>query len=84
MMGQFNYTLELAPQGQRPTYIGLLNTISGVLVVLPILGGWLLRATSYGVLFALTALVISAGFALSLSLPSARQRGAPAPAEPVG
>ena len=84
MLGHYNYTLVLAPAGQRPTYIGLLNTISSVLVVLPILGGWLLRVTSYGVLFALTALAISFGFVLSLSLPSARQQAAPAQAEPAG
>ncbi len=76
MLGHFNYALELAPAGQRPTYIGLLNTISGVLIVLPTVGGWILRATSFGVLFGLTGSVLIVAHALSLSLPSARQRSA--------
>lgn len=76
MLGFFNYMLELAPAGQRPTYTGLLNTISGVLIVLPTLGGWLLQVASYGVLFALTAAVLIVAHALSLSLPAARQKSA--------
>jgi MFS family permease len=63
--------LDLAPVGQRPTYVGLFNTISGVLIVLPPLGGWLLRTTSYGVLFGLTAALLILAHVLSLSLPSA-------------
>jgi MFS family permease len=73
MLGFFNYVMELAPATQRPTYIGLFNTIGGVLVVLPTVGGWLLQATSYGVLFALTAITLAIAFGLSWSLPSARR-----------
>jgi MFS family permease len=73
MLGYFNYALELAPAGQRPTYIGLFNTISGLEVVLPTVGGWLLGVTSYGVLFAVTAAVVSSAFVLSFTLPSARR-----------
>jgi MFS family permease len=73
MLGYYNYVLELAPAGQRPTYIGLLNTISGVLIVLPTAGGWLLRITSYDVLFALTAVVLVLAHGLSWSLPSVRR-----------
>jgi MFS family permease len=72
MLGFFNYALELAPAGQRPTYIGMFNTITGFLVVLPALGGWLLRTTSYEFLFALTAGIMILSHLLSLSLPSAR------------
>jgi Na+/melibiose symporter-like transporter len=77
MLGYYNYALELAPAGQRPTYIGLFNTIGGVLIVLPTLGGWLLRVSSYGVLFAITAIVLITAHALSWSLPSPRRAAAP-------
>jgi hypothetical protein len=72
MLGFSNYALDLAPAGQRPTYIGLFNTIGGVLIVLPTLGGWLLRTTSYGVLFALTTTLLIVAHGLSWSLPSVR------------
>ncbi len=77
MLGYYNYALSLAPAGQRPTYIGLFNTISGLLIVLPTLGGWLLRVSSYGILFAITAIVLVIAHALSLSLPSTRRAKAP-------
>ncbi len=83
MLGYYNYVLELAPAGQRPNYIGLLNTISGVLIVLPTLGGLLLRSTSYGLLFALTAVILVMAYALSLSLPSTRQASTQLQPEPV-
>jgi hypothetical protein len=83
MLGHFNYALELAPAGQRPTYIGLMNTISGVLVVLPTIGGWILQATSFGVLFGLTAGVLVMAHALSLSLPAARHRSTQLHPEPA-
>lgn len=83
MLGFFTYTLELAPVGQRSTYIGLLNTMSGVLVLLPTIGGWLLRASSFGLLFALTASVLIVAHLLSLSLPAAHQATSQLQAEPV-
>ena len=74
MLGFFNYLMELAPAGQRPTYIGLFNTIGGALVILPTAGGWLLQTTSYGVLFALTAILLTLAHGLSWDLPSAHRR----------
>jgi MFS family permease len=79
MLGYMNYVMALAPTGQRPAYIGLFNTISGVLIVVPTLGGWLLQTTSYTLLFALTAGMLTLGHILSWSLPAALQ--APAPPE---
>jgi MFS family permease len=83
MLGYYNYILELAPAGQRPTYIGLFNTISGLLIVLPVIGGWILQGTSYGVLFALTAVPLIVAHVLSLSLPSARHAASQLRPEPV-
>jgi MFS family permease len=73
LLGHYNYVLEMAPPGKRPTYMGLFNTISGISVVLPSLGGWLLEATSYGALFALTAVILAGAHMLSLRLPFVRR-----------
>ncbi len=74
MLGFFNYTLELAPDGKRPLYVALLNTISGLLVILPTLGGWILQETSFAVLFGLAAVVLILAHGLSYRLPSLYRR----------
>jgi MFS family permease len=59
------YLLEIVPEAERPTYIGLANTILGVVTFLPVLGGWLVTNIGYsgtfgiGVAFALLGLVAS-------------------------
>ncbi|MDY7077585.1 MAG: MFS transporter [Chloroflexota bacterium] len=68
MLGFFNYLLEIAPEGMRPAYVGLSNTLMGVLTLAPMAGGWLLEATSYTVLFGVTATVVAVGFLLTLGL----------------
>jgi hypothetical protein len=44
------------------------NTISGLMTLAPVLGGWLLEASSYTALFAITAAVVSVGFVLTFWL----------------
>ncbi len=73
MLGFFNYLLEIAPEGSRPAYIGLGNTIMGVLTLAPLAGGWLLKATSYTTLFGVTAALVAAGFLLTLGLKPPQQ-----------
>jgi MFS family permease len=73
MPGFINFVLELAPSGERATYIALTNTLCGVLLVLPFLGGWLLQATSYPVLFAVTAGGVVLGLLLTFRLSEPRQ-----------
>ncbi len=77
MLGFFNYLMEIAPGERRPTYIGLSNTILGVLTLAPIVGGWLLEATSYAVLFGLTTVLMTAGFLLTLGLGPSRPGPSP-------
>ena len=72
MLGFSNYLMEIAPDANRPSYIGLCNTIVGVTAVAPTLGGWLLASTSYTTLFGLTALIVAIGFLLSLGLKPAQ------------
>jgi MFS family permease len=67
MLGFTNYMMELAPDGLRPVYIGLANTIMSVLTLVPILGGWLLESTSYSELFGLSAVLAGLGFFVSLA-----------------
>ncbi len=73
MTGFINFVLELAPPEERATYIALTNTLCGVLLVVPLLGGWLLQATSYPVLFAVTAGGVVLGLALTFRLEEPRQ-----------
>ncbi len=83
MLGFSNFALELAPTGLRPTYIGLLNTLSGILIIMPTLGGWLLRTTSYSVLFVVTALLLVVAHGASLRLPSGRSTATQLQMEPA-
>lgn len=59
------YLLEIVPAGERPTYIGLANTIMGLATFVPVLGGALVPLIGYvgtfavGLLFALLALLAS-------------------------
>lgn len=77
LLGFSNYLLEIAPTEERAAYIGLANTLSGAVTFVPMLGGWLLQSTSYPVLFAVTAVLVAAGFALSLGLrPAPREAAA--------
>jgi len=72
-IGFSNYALELAPTGQRGTYIGLFNTICGLTVVWPAVGGWMLEVTSYTTLFVVTAGLLSVACVSSLWLPPIRR-----------
>jgi MFS family permease len=73
LLGFLNYVLEISPAGQRPTYMGLTNTLSGLLVLVPLAGGWILEHASYPLLFALAAAGTLAGALVALGLPSPRR-----------
>jgi Major Facilitator Superfamily len=73
LLGFLNYVLEISPPGQRPTYMGLTNTLSGLLVLVPLAGGWILEHASYPLLFGLAAVGTLAGALLALGLPSPRR-----------
>lgn len=74
IVGFANYILELAPEGSHGAYIGVGNTVLGLLSVAPIVGGWLLEVSSYTVLFGLTAIGVLVGFAAVLRLEPATAR----------
>ena len=71
-LGFFNYMLEIAPDDLRPVYVGAGNTIMGIMTLRTVFGGWLLESTSYATLFAVTIVLVGAGFLVTLTLkPSA-------------
>jgi len=77
MAGFLNWVLEYAPASDRPLYIGFANTLGGVSLVWPLLGGWILAASgSYPLLFAAAAVGPAAALLLLRGLPEPR-RGAP-------
>ncbi|MHB9033190.1 MAG: MFS transporter [Anaerolineae bacterium] len=61
----FGWMLEHAPEGQRPLYIGVSNTLGTLTMLAPPLGGWLAEKLGYpavfvtAIIFALAALILS-------------------------
>ena len=56
---------EFTDAENRPTYIGLANTIPGIIgAIAPMIGGWMVGAVSYRAMFILAALFGAAGWAL--------------------
>ena len=82
MLGHMNYILEMSPEDKRPLYVGLSNTLAGLLVIVPLLGGWLVDVLSYEPLFVLTVLFVSPGLRLTARLQEPRQRVAAAAIPP--
>ena len=63
LLGFLQHVLDIAPPGQRTAYTGLSNTIGGLTVIAPTIGGLLLQATSFPALFIVTMLAPLAGSA---------------------
>ena len=74
MAGFINFILDLAPPEERSTYIALTNTLCSVLLLVPFLGGWLLQATSYPVLFLATMGGVAVALILTFGLEEPRQK----------
>ncbi len=52
-LGNANYLLSIVPDGSRGRYIGAANTVVGVAVFAPVIGGWLADAAGYAPVFLL-------------------------------
>lgn len=72
-IGYTNYILDIAPETQRATLVGLYNTISAPLTLLTMVGGWILQATNYTVLFIIEAAIVFVSVTLALRLPDSRE-----------
>ena len=69
LLGFLQHVLDIAPPGQRTAYTGLSNTIGGLTVIAPFIGGVLLQATSYPALFIVTMLAPLAGLLVVMRIP---------------
>ncbi|GGM98789.1 MFS transporter [Thermus composti] len=63
------YLLNLAPEEKRSAYIGLGNTLAGVMGFAPVLGGVVLDRLGFSALFLLAALAYALGLLLGRRLP---------------
>lgn len=69
----FNWIMEYADDARRPVYIGLMNTLTAVVMIAPALAGWIARAVSYPAVFASALTIALLSLLLSLSLTSTRR-----------
>ncbi len=77
MLGFSSYTLDRAPERRRAIYVGVFNTLGGVVGLTPVLGGafldhavGLLGSTpAYAIMFGLAALCAGTGALLGFTLP---------------
>ncbi len=71
-IGFTNYLLEFVDDVNRPTYIGMMNTLIAPFTFLPMLGGLLVQFLSHEVLFAATLVFLFAGNVMAGALPEPR------------
>lgn len=57
-----NMLLTIAPKGELVTYVGFLNTVLGVVIFVPVLGGLLSDLVGYEVLFVLSLMLAALAF----------------------
>ncbi len=81
VLGFCGYTIDCAPAHQRSIYVGVLNTLGGLVGLSPVLAGvWLDAAgtagvaTAYPVMFGAVAICAGVGAILSFTLPRVEQR----------
>jgi MFS family permease len=77
ILGFSGYTIDRAPDRRRAIYVGVFNTLGGVVALTPVLGGLFLDATArslgsssgYSWMFGSVALLVGIGAIISLGLP---------------
>ena len=86
ILGYSGYTIDRAPDRRRAIYVGVLNTLGGVVALSPVAGGIFLNAaakslgdmTGYALMFGAVALCAGIGVLISLGLPAASKDAAAA------
>jgi MFS family permease len=73
-LGHSNYMLDLAPEEERPAYLGFMNTFIAPVLMLSAVGGVVVEMTSYETLFitALAASLLALAFGIQLDEPRNR------------
>jgi hypothetical protein len=74
LMGS-NFLLELVPEPKRPLYLGLSNTLMGVVVLISGLGGLVVDIFGFAGLFVASLGLCLAGYVLAMGLPEPRETG---------
>jgi MFS family permease len=77
LLGFLNYVIEISPSEQRPIYIGLTNTLVGITILYPFVGGWLAGLAGYWAVFGLAMIGIIAGWSIGWVLPHSGSRHPP-------
>lgn len=67
-----NFLLELVSEAERPLYLGLSNTLMGVIVLISGLGGLVVDIWGFAGLFAASLLLCMIGYLLATGLPEPR------------
>lgn len=68
----YNFLLELVPEAERPLYLGLSNTLIGIVVLISGFGGLVVDLLGYAGLFGLSALLYLLAWWWSRGLPEPR------------
>jgi MFS family permease len=68
-----NFLLELIPDAERPLYLGLSNTLMGIVVLISGLGGLVVDLFGFAGLFALSLGLFLVGYVLAAGLPEPRE-----------
>jgi MFS family permease len=72
MMAGNTYLLEVVPESERPSYMGLANTMLGLVTFLPVLGGLLVAWLGYNGTFIIALIFALLGVLASLRLSEVR------------
>ncbi|HMP38749.1 MAG TPA: MFS transporter [Roseiflexaceae bacterium] len=73
MIAAMTYIIEVSPDDERATYLGVANTILGMGAVLPILGSWLISTLGFQPTFAIGAVLALCGLFVVSRLQELRQ-----------
>jgi MFS family permease len=79
-----NFLMELVPEAERPLYVGLYNTLTGITLLLSGLGGALADLFGFASVFVASLGLCIAGYVLATGLPEPRQRESQQDAEATG
>jgi len=68
-----NFLVELVPEAERSLYLGLSNTLMGIVILISGLGGLVVDCCGFAGLFAVSLGLCLAGYALAAELPEPRE-----------